>query len=82
MAKVKTPTAEEKAKDYFEKHPLCDELFGTSDRTLFIKKSHAKNHAETLDDDTITPFKRETKVKAEAEDPATPAGAAATQTEE
>ncbi|MGL5234055.1 MAG: hypothetical protein ACRC8Z_04775 [Empedobacter falsenii] len=46
-------TSQEKAQNYFENNPSIEELFSTSDKTLFLRKIDAFNHAKTLDDQNV-----------------------------
>jgi len=49
----KVMTSQEKAQNYFGNNPSIEELFSTSDKTLFLRKIDAFNHAKSLDDQTI-----------------------------
>lgn len=46
-------TSQEKAQNYFENNPSIEELFSTSDKTLFLRKIDAFNHAKYLDDQNV-----------------------------
>ncbi|MGV0830325.1 hypothetical protein ACTS9C_15980 [Empedobacter brevis] len=46
-------TSQEKAQNYFENNPSIEELFSTSDKTLFLRKIDAFNHAKSLDDQNV-----------------------------
>ena len=49
----KIMTSQEKAQNYFENNPSIEELFSTSDKTLFLRKIDAFNHAKSLDDQNV-----------------------------
>ena len=49
----KVMTSQEKAQNYFENNPSIEELFSTSDKTLFLRKIDAFNHAKSLDDQNV-----------------------------
>lgn len=53
MQLSKVMTSQEKAQNYFENNPSIEELFSTSDKTLFLRKIDAFNHAKTLDDQNV-----------------------------
>lgn len=53
MQLSKIMTSQEKAQNYFENNPSIEELFSTSDKTLFLRKIDAFNHAKTLDDQNV-----------------------------
>lgn len=53
MQLSKVMTSQEKAQNYFEKNPSIEELFSTSDKTLFLRKIDAFNHAKSLDDQNV-----------------------------
>lgn len=46
-------TSQEKAQKYFENNPSIEELFSTSDKTLFLRKIDAFNHAKSLEDQNV-----------------------------
>ena len=49
----KIMTSQEKAQNYFENNPSIEELFSTSDKTLFLQKIDAFNHAKSLEDQNV-----------------------------
>lgn len=53
MQLSKVMTSQEKAQNYFENNPSIEELFSTSDKTLFLRKIDAFNHAKSLDDQNV-----------------------------
>lgn len=53
MQLSKIMTSQEKAQNYFENNPSIEELFSTSDKTLFLRKIDAFNHAISLDDQNV-----------------------------
>ena len=53
MQLSKIMTSQEKAQNYFENNPSIEELFSTSDKTLFLRKIDAFNHAKSLDDQNV-----------------------------
>lgn len=53
MQLSKIMTSQEKAQNYFENNPSIEELFSTSDKTLFLRKIDAFNHAKTLDNQNV-----------------------------
>ena len=46
-------TSQEKAQNYFENNPSIEGVFSTSDKTLFLRKIDAFNHAKTLEDQNV-----------------------------
>ncbi|MGV0830753.1 hypothetical protein ACTS9D_00840 [Empedobacter brevis] len=46
-------TSQEKAQNYFKNNPSIEELFSTSDKTLFLRKIDAFNHAKTLENQNV-----------------------------
>lgn len=46
-------TSQEKAQNYFENNPSIEGLFSTSDKTLFLRKIDAFNHAKTLENQDV-----------------------------
>ena len=53
MQLSKIMTSQEKAQNYFENNPSIEELFSTSDKTLFLRKIDAFNHAKSLEDQNV-----------------------------
>lgn len=45
--------------NFFETNPHLKAYFQTSDGEAFYEEQDARNHAKSLEDKTITPFKRE-----------------------
>lgn len=57
----------DKAKDYFERHPVSEECHITSDGRVFHTKGSAQGFAGTLDDQAIESYQRKVLLKAKAE---------------
>lgn len=50
-----------KAHKYLAEHSKVPQVFATTDGFLFLRKDHAKAHADTLPDKEVKEFSRETE---------------------
>lgn len=60
---VASEVLKEKAATFFKENPKSQKAFGTADEYLFTNKKNAVNHAQTLDDKEVFPFKNPNLIK-------------------
>lgn len=54
---VASEVLQEKATTFFAENPKTKKVFGTADDFLFTVKKYAVNHAQTLENSEVFPFK-------------------------